>query len=139
MADEILTVAEVAVAEKTGYTMAQRSELLCFKVRRQWRFRRADLDAWIDGKTRGAAGEQDRSDEVLRGMGAPARARWCSTPTTVTCCEERSEGPLARALCKSGIVARLARLAAHVRKPAGHARRSAERSARTDGSRRPST
>lgn len=63
MADEILTVAEVAVllkvAEKTVYTMAQKSELPCFKVRGQWRFRRADLDAWIDAKTRRAAGEEE--------------------------------------------------------------------------------
>ena len=51
MAAEILTVAEVAsllkVAEKTVYTMAQRSELPCFKVRGQWRFRRQDLDSWM--------------------------------------------------------------------------------------------
>ncbi len=64
MADEILTVADVAVllrvAEKTIYTMAQNSELPCFKVRGQWRFRRADLDAWIDAKTRHAAGEEPK-------------------------------------------------------------------------------
>ena len=51
MADEILTVSEVAVllkvAEKTVYTMAQKSELPCFKVRGQWRFRRQDLDSWM--------------------------------------------------------------------------------------------
>ncbi|MDH5491715.1 MAG: helix-turn-helix domain-containing protein, partial [Myxococcales bacterium] len=45
MPDEILTVAEVAellkVAEKTVYTMAQRTEIPCFKVRGQWRFRRS--------------------------------------------------------------------------------------------------
>jgi len=55
MPDEILTVPEVAhllkVAEKTGYTMAQRSEIPCFKVRGQWRFRRQDLDDWIAAKT----------------------------------------------------------------------------------------
>ena len=52
MPDEILTVPEVAqllkVAEKTVYTMAQRGEIPCFKVRGQWRFRRSDLDRWID-------------------------------------------------------------------------------------------
>lgn len=50
--DEILTLKEVArllkVAEKTVYTMAQRSELPAFKVRGQWRFRREDIDRWID-------------------------------------------------------------------------------------------
>lgn len=61
--DEILTLPEVAqllkVAEKTVYTMAQKGELPAFKVGGQWRFRRTDLDAWIDAKTRRAAGEED--------------------------------------------------------------------------------
>ncbi|HYH96724.1 methylation-associated defense system helix-turn-helix domain-containing protein MAD1 [Hyalangium sp.] len=59
MADEILTVAEVAVllkvAEKTVYTMAQKSELPCFKVRGQWRFRRQDLDSWMGSQVKGLA------------------------------------------------------------------------------------
>jgi excisionase family DNA binding protein len=63
MSDEILTLPEVAqllkVAEKTVYTMAQKGELPAFKVGGQWRFRRADLDAWIDAKTRRAAGEEE--------------------------------------------------------------------------------
>jgi len=62
MTDEILTLPEVAqllkVAEKTVYTMAQKGDLPAFKVGGQWRFRRADLDAWIDAKTRRAAGEE---------------------------------------------------------------------------------
>ena len=52
MPDEILTLAEVAqllkVADKTVYTMAQRGEVPAFKVRGQWRFRRDDLDQWIE-------------------------------------------------------------------------------------------
>ena len=52
MPDEILTLAEVAlllkVAEKTIYTMAQRGEVPAFKVRGQWRFKRDDLDRWIE-------------------------------------------------------------------------------------------
>ena len=52
MPDEILTIPEVAsllkVAEKTVYTMAQKAQLPAFKVRGQWRFKRVDLDAWID-------------------------------------------------------------------------------------------
>lgn len=58
MTDEILTLPEVAqllkVAEKTVYTMAQKGELPAFKVGGQWRFRRADLDSWIDARTRRA-------------------------------------------------------------------------------------
>ena len=52
MPNEILTLPEVAdllkVAEKTVYTMAQRSELPAFKVRGQWRFKRMDIDRWIE-------------------------------------------------------------------------------------------
>jgi excisionase family DNA binding protein len=52
---EILTLKEVAdllrVAEKTVYTMAQRKDLPAFKVRGQWRFRRDDIDRWIDQQT----------------------------------------------------------------------------------------
>ena len=55
MTDEILTLPEVAqllkVAEKTVYTMAQKGELPAFKVRGQWRFRRTDIDAWIQEQT----------------------------------------------------------------------------------------
>ncbi len=61
MSDEILTLPEVAqllkVAEKTVYTMAQKGELPAFKVGGQWRCR-ADLDSWIDTKTRRSAGEE---------------------------------------------------------------------------------
>jgi excisionase family DNA binding protein len=52
MLDEIFTLPDVAqllkVAEKTVYTMAQKGELPAFKVRGQWRFKRTDIDAWIE-------------------------------------------------------------------------------------------
>ncbi len=52
MPDEILTLPEVAqllkVAEKTVYTMSQKSQLPAFKVRGQWRFKREDIDHWIE-------------------------------------------------------------------------------------------
>lgn len=55
--DEILTIREVAallkIGEKTAYTMAQTGELPGFKVRGQWRFRRVELDRWIDEQPRG--------------------------------------------------------------------------------------
>ena len=56
MADEILTLPEVAqflkVAEKTVYTMVQNSQLPAFKVRGQWRFKRVDIDRWIEQQKR---------------------------------------------------------------------------------------
>jgi excisionase family DNA binding protein len=52
MSDEILTLPEVAqllkVAEKTVYSMAQKGLLSAFKVGGQWRFKRADLDQWME-------------------------------------------------------------------------------------------
>lgn len=65
IADEILTLLEVAqllkVAEKTVYTMAQKGELPAFKVRGQWRFKRVDLDQWIEQQK--AASARDEGSE----------------------------------------------------------------------------
>jgi excisionase family DNA binding protein len=64
MQDEILTLQDVAdllkVHPKTVYTMAQRGEIPCFKVRGQWRFQRTDLAEWIEKqKTAADRGRQE--------------------------------------------------------------------------------
>ena len=65
MTDEFLTMKEVAtllkIGEKTAYTMAQRGELPGFKVGGQWRFKRADIDRWIEKQKETSArkGEDD--------------------------------------------------------------------------------
>ncbi len=41
-------VAFHASAAKTVYTLAQKGQLPAFKVGGQWRFKRADIDAWIE-------------------------------------------------------------------------------------------
>lgn len=61
---DVLTLREVAallrVAEKTAYTLAQGGDLPGFKVGGQWRFRRSDIDAWIEAQThRSAAPSKD--------------------------------------------------------------------------------
>lgn len=53
MADnDVLTVREVAallrVDEKTVYRLVKKRELPGFKVAGAWRFKRVDLDAWIE-------------------------------------------------------------------------------------------
>ncbi|HHP0488358.1 TPA: methylation-associated defense system helix-turn-helix domain-containing protein MAD1 [Vibrio harveyi] len=52
MVDQILTLKEVAAylkpAEKTAYRLASEGKLPGFKVGGSWRFKREDLDAWID-------------------------------------------------------------------------------------------
>jgi excisionase family DNA binding protein len=57
MADEVLTIREVAalrkLAEKTVYAMAQAGESPAFKIRRQWRIKRTEPDRRIDAQPRG--------------------------------------------------------------------------------------
>nr|WP_208624120.1 helix-turn-helix domain-containing protein [Prosthecochloris sp. ZM] len=52
MPDEIMTIREVAkflkLTEKTAYRLASEGRLPGFKVGGSWRFRRADIDAWIE-------------------------------------------------------------------------------------------
>jgi excisionase family DNA binding protein len=60
--DEILTLPEVAillkVAEKTVNTMAQKAHLPAFKVGGQWRFKRIDIDEWIEQQKGVSASEK---------------------------------------------------------------------------------
>lgn len=52
MTDEILTLKEVAdylkLAEKTAYRLAAEGKLPGFKVGGSWRFKRTDLEKWIE-------------------------------------------------------------------------------------------
>ncbi len=52
MVDQILTLKEVAaylkLAEKTTYRLASEGKLPGFKVGGSWRFKREDLEAWIE-------------------------------------------------------------------------------------------
>lgn len=54
MTDEILMIGELAgylkLKEKTAYALLARGELPKFKVGGSWRFRRCDVEAWIDKK-----------------------------------------------------------------------------------------
>lgn len=51
MNDPIMTIREVAqtlkLAEKTVYAMASEGDLPAFKIRGQWRVRRADFETWL--------------------------------------------------------------------------------------------
>jgi len=54
-----MTVREVAnylnVDEKTVYRLAQKGELPGFKVAGTWRFKREDIDQWIEDQKQAAA------------------------------------------------------------------------------------
>ena len=57
MANEILTLEEVAkylrVSERTVYDWAQKGELPAGKLGTAWRFRKKDIEKWVDGKLSG--------------------------------------------------------------------------------------
>ena len=52
MTDEILTLKEVAeylkLAEKTAYRLAAEGKLPGFKVGGSWRFKRGEIETWIE-------------------------------------------------------------------------------------------
>jgi len=63
MVEEVLTIKDIAeilkLAEKTVYSMASSGELPAFKIRGQWRVRRADFERWMTDK----ASNRAKSDE----------------------------------------------------------------------------
>jgi excisionase family DNA binding protein len=56
MTDEIMTLKEVAaylkLAEKTAYRLAADKKIPGFKVGGSWRFRRAEIESWIDDQSK---------------------------------------------------------------------------------------
>ena len=60
--DHAMTVRDVAgylkVDEKTVYRLAKRGDLPGFKVAGAWRFKRSDLDSWIDLQKKAAQTRQ---------------------------------------------------------------------------------
>ena len=56
MSDEVLTLKEVAaylkLAEKTAYRLAAEGKLPGFKVGGSWRFKREDIQRWIEESKR---------------------------------------------------------------------------------------
>lgn len=61
--DEILTIKELAsylkIAEKTTYRFVSEGRIPGFKVGGSWRFRRSDIESWINSS---AAKKIDRND-----------------------------------------------------------------------------
>lgn len=62
MSEDILTIRDVAeylkVTEKTVYGLAQKAKIPGFKVGGQWRFKRQDIDQWIEDGKAAAIGRQ---------------------------------------------------------------------------------
>ena len=60
MSDEIITLKEVAeylkLAEKTTYRLAAEGKLPGFKVGGSWRFKKEDIESWIEKSKIGQKG-----------------------------------------------------------------------------------
>lgn len=58
MNSDILTIEEVAeylrVSERTVYDWAQKGEIPCGKLGTAWRFKRSDIERWVDSRLGGA-------------------------------------------------------------------------------------
>lgn len=66
--ETLMDIKEVAsylrVKDSTVYTWAQEGKLPAFRLGRLWRFRRADLDAWLENK-RNTHDEEDEPAATL--------------------------------------------------------------------------
>ena len=71
LSGDILTIRQLAeylmVSEKTVYRMLDRSQLPGVRIGAQWRFRRQDIDAWLDDEVRRVEYEGQRA--VLESLG----------------------------------------------------------------------
>ena len=67
MAEDVLTVKQVAeyfqVTEKTIYKLSQSGDLPGFKIGGSWRFKKADIDKWIETNMNKELG-LDRGDKT---------------------------------------------------------------------------
>lgn len=65
MGETAMTVQEVAtylnVNAKTVYRLAKKGELPGFKVAGAWRFRRVDIDGWIEDRKRASSCGEEAS------------------------------------------------------------------------------
>ncbi len=64
---EIMTLEEVAdylrISERTVYDWAQKGEIPCGKLGTAWRFKRSDIEAWVDRQL--AAENKKQSDAPI--------------------------------------------------------------------------
>ncbi len=77
MANDILTLEEVAeylrVSERTVYDWAQKGELPAGKLGNTWRFKRKEIERWVDRKLSGNRTLTDAHTIDLRNLLAPER------------------------------------------------------------------
>lgn len=63
--DDIMTVKELAdylkIAEKTAYRFASEGKVPGFKVGSAWRFKKAEIDAWIKRQSEDNTSHKDKN------------------------------------------------------------------------------
>lgn len=64
--DDIMTVKELAdylkIAEKTAYRFASEGKVPGFKVGSAWRFKKAEIDAWIKRQSEASTAQNQKED-----------------------------------------------------------------------------
>lgn len=120
MNDPIMTIREVAselkLAEKTVYAMASEGDLPAFKIRGQWRVRRADFEMWLSQQagalqakveaTIDAASASTVDFEPLRNAGTPvadSASERAVEDLTVRVAQDELHRRLVRALGSSSV------------------------------------
>lgn len=78
MEDKILTIEEIAnylrVSERTIYDWAQRGEIPCGKIGTVWRFKRSEVEKWVNSKLTDKYKQEKARDEIdLRQVIVPER------------------------------------------------------------------
>jgi len=72
---EIMTLEEVAeylrISERTVYDWAQKGEIPCGKLGTAWRFKRSDIEAWVDRQLASENKTADVTPVFLQGMLTP--------------------------------------------------------------------
>jgi excisionase family DNA binding protein len=67
MTKNIMTMREVAdflrLTEKTAYRLASEGKIPGFKVGGSWRFRKEEIDTWIEDKIKNTAEKSDKTDK----------------------------------------------------------------------------
>jgi excisionase family DNA binding protein len=71
--NQVLTIKQVAeylqVTEKTIYTLVQEGNIPAFKVRGQWRFKREDIERWIEENKENSKKERADKENNRKGYG----------------------------------------------------------------------
>ncbi len=87
MDHEIMTIEEVAaylrVSERTVYDWAQKGQLPCGKLGTTWRFKRSDIEGWVNDRL-------SKSNPTFSGI-SPATASFVLTPERVILLDDPSK------------------------------------------------